>query len=55
MEFHYEFYNLTKDEICTNATSRHGFLKGSRIVSLKRELPELDKLMVEYMAEEGKN
>lgn len=54
LEFHYEFYNLTKDEICTKATSRHGFLKGDKIVSLKRELPELDKLMVEYMAEEGK-
>ena len=55
MEFHYEFYNLAKGEICTNATSRHGFLKGDKIVSLKRELPELDKLMVEYMLEEGKD
>lgn len=55
LEFHYEFYNLTKGEICTNATSRHGFMKDNKIVSLKRELPELDRLMVEYMAEEGKN
>ena len=49
MEFRYEFYNLTRDEVCTNATSRHGFLKEGRIVSLKRELPELDRLMTEYM------
>lgn len=53
MEFCYEFYNLTKEEICTRATSRHGFLKGDRIVSLKRELPELDRLMKEYMEKEG--
>ena len=52
MEFHYEFYNLTRGEVCTNATSRHGFLKDNKIVSLKRELPELDHLMTEYMQEE---
>lgn len=55
MEFHYEFYNLTKDEVCTNAISRHGFLKGNKIVSLKRELPELDQMMTGYMLGEGRN
>ncbi len=50
MEFRYEFYNLTKGEVCTNATSRHGFLKDNRVASLKKELPELDHLMTEYMA-----
>lgn len=49
LELKYEFYNLTKDEICTMAASRHGFLKENKIVSLKRELPELDELMTEYI------
>lgn len=51
MEFRYEFYNLTKEEVCTLASSRHGFLKDGKIVSLKRELPELDRLMTEYMGQ----
>ena len=55
VEFRYEFYNLTRDEVCTNATSRHGFLKEGRIVSLKRELPELDRLMTEYMMKREKS
>lgn len=50
LELRYEFYNLTKDEVCTTAASRHGFLKGNKIVSLKKELPELDELMTEYIA-----
>ena len=50
LELSYEFYNLTRGEVCTTATSRHGFLKDNKIVSLKRELPELDKLMTEYIA-----
>ena len=50
LELKYEFYNLTKDEVCTTATSRHGFLKDNKIISLKKKLPELDKLMTEYVA-----
>ena len=50
LELKYEFYDLTKDEICTMAASRHGFLKDNKIVSLKRELPELDELMTNYIA-----
>lgn len=52
LELKYEFYNLTRDEICTTATSRHGFLKDNKIVSLKKELPELDELMTKYIAEQ---
>lgn len=50
LELKYEFYNLAKEEICTVAASRHGFLKDNKIVSLKKELPELDELMTEYIA-----
>ncbi len=42
LELEYEFYNLTKDEICTTATSKHCFIHDNRIVSLKKELPKLD-------------
>lgn len=49
LELDYEFYNLTRDEICTKAFSRHGFLKDNKLVSLKRELPELDHLMRAYI------
>ena len=50
LELSYEFYNLTREEVCTVATSRHGFLKDNKIISLKKELPELDELMTEYIA-----
>ncbi len=42
LELEYEFYNVTKEEICTHATSRHCFLHDDRLVSLKKELPRLD-------------
>lgn len=43
LELAYEYYNASKDEICTAGTSKHCFLKGGRIISLKRENPELDE------------
>lgn len=49
LELTYEFYNLTRDEVCTRAFSRHGFLKDNRIISLKKALPELDGLMRAYI------
>ena len=42
LDLEYEFYNVTKEEICTKATSSHCFIHGDRIVSLKKELPKLD-------------
>lgn len=47
LEFNYEFYNLTKDEICTTASSRHCFLREGKIISLKKEIPELDHAIAE--------
>lgn len=49
LEFNYEFYNLTKEEVCTYATSRHCFLHNDRLVSLKKELPRLDADIREQM------
>ncbi len=55
LELAYEFYNLTENVLCTKAVSRHGFLEDNRIVSLKKELPEMDGLMVSYIAGQDQN
>ena len=49
LELKYEFYNLTRDEICTNAFSKHGFLNDGKIVSLKKVLPVLDDKINSYI------
>lgn len=42
LELEYKFFNKTKNELCTTATSSHCFIKEGRVISLKRDLPELD-------------
>ena len=42
LEFNYQFFNITKNEICTTAYSRHCFLKNGKLISVKKEVPELD-------------
>jgi acyl-CoA thioester hydrolase len=49
LELDYEIYNITKDELCTVAQSRHCFLHDDRLVSLKKELPKLDTDLREQM------
>lgn len=44
LELEYEFYNATRDEICTTASSKHCFTRDGKLVSLKKEIPELDEL-----------
>lgn len=44
LELEYEFYNATRNESCTAASSKHCFTKDGKLVSLKREIPELDEL-----------
>ena len=44
LELEYEFYNATRNESCTVASSKHCFTKDGKLVSLKREIPELDEL-----------
>ncbi len=48
-ELAYEFTNLSEQEICTVASSKHCFLKDGKLISLKRELPEFDTAIREYM------
>lgn len=42
LEMRYEFFNRTRNELCTTAVSRHCFMKDNKVVSLKRALPQLD-------------
>ena len=45
LEFNYQFFNITKNEICTTAYSRHCFLKNGKLISVKKEVPELDLII----------
>ena len=40
----YEFFVVTRGEVCTVASSKHCFTRDGKLVSLKREIPELDVL-----------
>ena len=44
LELAYEFFNVTRDEVCTVASSKHCFTRDGKLISLKREIPELDVL-----------
>ena len=39
----YRMRNVTKNTVCTTATSTHCFLYENKVVSLKNQLPELDE------------
>lgn len=49
LEFNYEFFNVSKNEICTIASSRHCFLKEGKLISLKKEIPDLDRAIISCM------
>ena len=49
LEFNYEFFNASKNEICTIASSRHCFLKDGKLISLKKEIPDLDRAIISCM------
>lgn len=49
LEFNYEFFNASKNEICTIASSRHCFLKEGKLISLKKEIPDLDSAIISCM------
>ena len=44
LELEYEVCNVTRDEVCTVASSKHCFTRDGKLISLKREIPELDVL-----------
>lgn len=48
LEIGYSMYNLTRDELSAEASSFHCFIKDGRVISLKRDMPELDQKIREY-------
>ena len=49
LEFNYEFFNASRNEICTTAYSRHCFLKDGKLIALKKELPELNRIIIDCL------
>ena len=49
LEFNYEFFNTTRNEICTVAYSRHCFLKDGKLISVKKELSDLDCIITTFV------
>lgn len=49
LEFNYEFFNASRNEICTTAYSRHCFLKDGKLIALKKELPELNRIITDCL------
>ena len=49
LEFNYEFFNSSRNEICTTAYSRHCFLKDGKLIALKKELPELNRIITDCL------
>ena len=43
-EVSYTFVKHNTGELCATATSKHCYLKDGKVVNLKHEIPELDKL-----------
>ena len=52
LELGYEMRNQADGAVCTTASSQSCFTKNGVIVSLKKERPELDAKVREYMARE---
>ena len=51
IELSYAIYNRTRGELSTKALSKHCFIKAGRLLSVKRELPDLyEKLAVQESA-----
>jgi acyl-CoA thioester hydrolase len=51
VEFKYEFFNKTKNQVCTTATSKHCFVKDGKIVIVKKDMPALDAIIRKCMEE----
>ncbi len=45
----YEMFDRNTGKICATAESKHGFIRDGKIISVKREFPELDEAIRKYM------
>ncbi|MCD7823577.1 MAG: acyl-CoA thioesterase [Oscillospiraceae bacterium] len=46
----YEMFDQNTGKICATAESKHGFIRDGKIVSVKREVPELDEAIRKYVS-----
>lgn len=53
LELGYQFVNHFDGSVCTIANSKHCFITKQGIVSLKKEIPELDHMIRAYMKKEA--
>ena len=52
LRIRYEFFDRSKSRISAAASSEHCFLHEGRVVSLRKALPELDRVIYSYRDEE---
>lgn len=52
LELGYEFRDAASGALCTEASSRHCFMKGGKLLSLRKAVPELDGKIREACAGE---
>ena len=45
----YEMFDRDTGKICATAESKHGFIRDGKIVSVKRDYPELDEAIKKYI------
>lgn len=54
LELEYEIRDEETNEIRIIANSKHCFIKGDSVISLKREYPDFDKKFLEYVENQDK-
>ena len=54
-EVSYTFVKHNTGELCATATSKHCYLKDGKVVNLKHEIPELDKLFASELVTATRN
>ena len=48
-EFSYDIIRQKDNKLCVHATSKHCFLKDNKVISMKREFPEIHKKLLEMV------
>lgn len=50
-EFSYDIIRKSDNKLCVHATSKHCFLKDNKVISIKREYPEIHQKLLEMVDE----
>ena len=52
-EFEYDIYRISDNKLCVHAVSKHCFLKDNRIISIKKEYPEIHQRLLDMLGVEN--